>query len=228
MKIIQKALIFCISLGFLTWQAKAYECHYYKVKKGDTIDGIALKFHVYTKSIKEANPSLMRHKFLSIGQKICIPYKPKKPKIPTMSYKVKSGDTLSVLAERFGTSVRELKELNNLHRNYLIKGQVIKVPYNTKYVERYEGRKYKLYIIKNGGTLRDVSDVTGVPLRILERLNPNLVNKYLNKGVVVKLGEKHYEENYQANKTKPLPSQPNNLKSLLKKRLILNQRCINM
>ena len=227
MKIIQKALIFCISLGLLTWQAGAYECHYYKVKKGDTIDGIALKFHVYTKSIKEANPSLMRHKFLFIGQKICIPYKPKRPRIPTMSYKVKSGDTLSVLAERFGTSVRELKELNNLHRNFLRAGETIKVPYNTKYVERYEGRKYKLYIIKNGGTLRDVSDVTGVPLRILEKLNPDLVGKYLNKGVVVKLGKKHitykkiiakakkrYEENYQANKTKPLPSQPNNLKSL--------------
>jgi len=214
MKIIQKALIFCISLGLLTLQAKAYECHYYKIRKGDTIDGIALKFHVYAKSIKEANPSLRRHKFLLIGQKICIPYKPKRPRIPTMSYKVKSGDTLSVLAERFGTSVRELKELNNLHRNFLRAGETIKVPYNTKYVERYEGRKYKLYIIKNGGTLRDVSDVTGVPLRILERLNQDLVDKYLNKGVVVKLGKKHYEENYQANKTKPLPSQPNNLKSL--------------
>jgi len=227
MKIIQKALIFCISLGLLTWQAKAYECHYYKIRKGDTIDGIAHKFHVYTKSIKEANPSLSKHKFLSIGQKICIPYKSKRPKIPTMSYKVKSGDTLSVLAERFGISVRELKELNNLHRNFLRVGETIKVPYNTKYVERYEGRKYKLYIIKNGGTLRDVSDVTGVPLRILEKLNPDLVGKYLSKGVVVKLGKKHitykkliarakkhYEENYQANKTKPLPSQPNNLKSL--------------
>ncbi|MGC9143519.1 LysM peptidoglycan-binding domain-containing protein [Hydrogenobaculum sp.] len=227
MKIIQKALIFCISLGLLTWQAGAYECHYYKVKKGDTIDGIALKFHVYTKSIKEANPSLRRHKFLSIGQKICIPYKPKKPRIPTMSYKVKSGDTLSVLAERFGTSVRELKELNNLHRNFLRVGETIKVPYNTKYVERYEGRKYKLYIIKNGGTLRDVSDVTGVPLRVLEKLNPELVGKYLNKGAVVKLGKKHitykkliarakkrYKENY---KTKPLPSHPNNLKALTQK-----------
>mgnify|MGYP001626323547 CR=1 FL=1 len=224
MKIIQKALIFCISLGLLTWQAKAYECHYYKVRKGDTIDRIALKFHVYTKSIKEANPSLRRHKFLSIGQRLCIPYKPKKPRIPTMSYKVRSGDTLSVLAERFGTSVRELKELNNLHRNFLRVGETIKVPYNTKYVERYEGRRYKLYIIKNGGTLRDVSDVTGVPLRVLEKLNPDLVGKYLNKGVVVKLGKKHitykrliarakkrYRENY---KTRPLPSHPNNLESL--------------
>jgi len=221
MKIIQKALIFCISLGLLTWQAKAYECHYYKIRKGDTIDGIALKFHVYTKSIKEANPSLRRHKFLSIGQKICIPYKPKKPKIPTMSYKVKNGDTLSVLAERFGTSVRELKELNNLHRNYLIKGQVIKVPYNTKYVKKYEGRKYKLYIIKNGGTLRDVSDVTGVPLRILERLNPDLVNKYLNKGVVVKLGKKNIAYKHPISKAekKQRPSNPDNLKALAKESL---------
>ncbi|GAB6078308.1 LysM peptidoglycan-binding domain-containing protein [Hydrogenobaculum acidophilum] len=224
MKIIQKALIFCISLGLLTWQAKAYECHYYKVRKGDTIDGIALKFHVYTKSIKEANPSLRRHKFLSIGQKLCIPYKPRKPRIPTMSYKVKSGDTLSLLAERFGTTVRELKELNNLHRSFLRVGETIKVPYNTKYIERYEGRKYRLYIIKNGGTLRDVSDVTGVPLRILEKLNPDLVGKYLNKGVVVKLGKKHitykrliarakkhYKENYVSTPSRPTP---NNLKSL--------------
>ncbi len=235
MKIIQKALIFCISLGLLTWQASAYECHYYKVKKGDTIDGIASKFHVYTKSIKEANPSLKKHKFLSIGQKLCIPYKPKKPKIPTMSYRVKSGDTLSVLAERFGTTVRELKELNDLHRNYLRVGETIKVPYNTRYIERYEGRKYKLYVIKNGGTLKDVADVTGVPLRVLERLNPDLVGKYLNKGVVVKLGKKkityerlisrakrRYKETYPAEtkEHKKIKRQaPSNLKELTRQEL---------
>ncbi len=189
MKIIQKALIFCTSLGLL-FGANAYECHYYKIRKGDTIDGIALKFHVYTSSIKEANPSLRKHKFLSIGKKICIPYKPKKPKVPTMSYKVRNGDTLSLLAEKFGTSIRELKELNDLHKSFLRRGETIKVPYNSEYMKKRYERKYKIYVIRRGGTLKDVSDVTGIPLRVLERLNPELRDKNLTKGMVVKLGKK--------------------------------------
>ncbi len=223
MKIGQKTLALFISLVFSVAQAKAYACHYYKIKKGDTLDVIARKFGVYTKSIKEANPSLKRSKFLSIGKTLCIPYNPPKPKIPTMSYKVRSGDTLSVLAERFDTSVREIKELNNLRRNFLKIGETLKVPYSKTYLKRLrerEERRYKIYVIKYGGTLKDVSDVTGVPLFVLKRLNPDLVGRNLSKGMVVKLGRKRVEHKYYTEtKThraihKPQSPSPSNLKAL--------------
>lgn len=213
MKICQKTLILFISLVFTVLEANAYACHYYKIRKGDTLDGIAEKFHVYTKSIKEANPFLRKQKFLSIGKRLCIPYKPKKPKLLTMTYKVKSGDTLSYIANKFGTTVREIKDINNLRRNFLRVGEKIKVPYNTEYIKRYESKKYNIYVIKYGGTLKDVSDVTGVPLSVLKRLNPNLVGKNLEKGIIVKLGKKHFLVEKHTHKKNVLPP-PNNLEKL--------------
>ncbi len=44
------------------------------------------------------------------------------------TYKVRSGDNLSIIAKRQGTNVRALKELNQLSSNMLKVGQVIKLP----------------------------------------------------------------------------------------------------
>lgn len=43
-------------------------------------------------------------------------------------YKVKSGDTLSVIASRFDTTVSDLRHRNALNNNSLNKGQVLKIP----------------------------------------------------------------------------------------------------
>ncbi len=47
---------------------------------------------------------------------------------PHREYEVKSGDTLSLIAEAFGTSVPKLKEMNGLKSDMLRIGQTIMVP----------------------------------------------------------------------------------------------------
>ena len=47
------------------------------------------------------------------------------------TYTVKSGDSLWSIANRFGTTVAVLKELNNLNTNELSVGQVLKLPEST-------------------------------------------------------------------------------------------------
>lgn len=47
---------------------------------------------------------------------------------PHKEYTVRNGDTLSLVAEAFGTSVRQIREMNNLKNDNLRIGQKLKVP----------------------------------------------------------------------------------------------------
>jgi LysM repeat protein len=51
-----------------------------------------------------------------------------KKKPTTRYYKVKSGDTLSEIAEKYNTSVAKIKKINNLKSDNLRIGQSLKIP----------------------------------------------------------------------------------------------------
>jgi LysM repeat protein len=108
----------------------------YTVVQGDTFSGIAKKFPGLTvKQIQEANPGVEPTK-LRIGQRIVIP-------APTVSapaapgglsaggaqvYTVKSGDTLTKIAEEYGTTVKALRAENNLITDKIKVGDKLKIP----------------------------------------------------------------------------------------------------
>jgi len=50
-----------------------------------------------------------------------------KPAAATSKYQVKRGDTLWEVAQRFGTSIRSLMELNNLNESVIYAGQMLLV-----------------------------------------------------------------------------------------------------
>jgi membrane-bound lytic murein transglycosylase D len=53
---------------------------------------------------------------------------PAKPAaVPTQKYKVRSGDTLFEIAQRFGTTIRHLMERNNLKKTAIYAGQMLLV-----------------------------------------------------------------------------------------------------
>jgi LysM repeat protein len=56
--------------------------------------------------------------------------KPKKttPKASYKYYKVRSGDTLSEIADRHRTTVTKIKKANGLRSNTIRPGQVLKIP----------------------------------------------------------------------------------------------------
>ena len=114
----------------------------YTIGRGDSFSTIAKKFPgVTARSIQEANPGVDPLK-LQIGQKIVIP----PPSVPVngaaangtsvtgdgeQTYTVKSGDNLTKIAERFGTSVRALRSANNLDTDNIKVGQKLKIPGKT-------------------------------------------------------------------------------------------------
>lgn len=102
----------------------------YTVASGDSLWSIANRFGVTVNDLKTANN--LTSNLLSIGQVLIIPTTgSNNPNNPTYTiYTVASGDSLWSIANRFGTTVDTIKNLNNLTSNLLSIGQVLQIPNN--------------------------------------------------------------------------------------------------
>jgi len=105
----------------------------YAAKKGDTMKTVARQFKVTVQNLAAANnlPTTAR---LRIGQKLQIPVSPGGGKTTGASgggwikYKVKSGDTLEKIADRYGCTISDLEAWNKIKRSKpLQRGQVLKI-----------------------------------------------------------------------------------------------------
>jgi murein DD-endopeptidase MepM/ murein hydrolase activator NlpD len=83
------------------------EIEIYTVKSGDTISGIAEKFHISVNTIRWAN-ELDKSTTIKVGQKLVI------LPITGIQYTVKSGDTVSGIAHKFDTDQGEILDFNDL------------------------------------------------------------------------------------------------------------------
>lgn len=103
---------------------------YYVVVKGDTLWGIAKKFNTTIDKIK--NDNKLTTNVLQIGQKLKILENniPENNDIGTnyYEYKVIKGDNLYSIANKYGTSVKEIKNLNNLSSDTIKINQILKIP----------------------------------------------------------------------------------------------------
>jgi membrane-bound lytic murein transglycosylase D len=92
----------------------------YTVKSGDTLWGVARKNGVSVPALASAN-GLSTKSELVAGRKLQIPGGKGGAKQPAestrMTYKVRSGDTLSEIAEKFNVSVRQLMTWNQLRQS---------------------------------------------------------------------------------------------------------------
>jgi LysM repeat protein len=107
----------------------------YTIARGDTFYGIAQKHGVSMNAVSKANPGVDPTR-LRPGQKIKVPAKTASVAAPAGNgggagngtYTVKSGDNLSRIASRQGTTVAALKSANNLRTDRINVGQKLKIP----------------------------------------------------------------------------------------------------
>ncbi len=110
----------------------------YIVVKGDTLAKIAKKNGVSLKALEAANPGVVPTK-LKVNQKLVIPAGGKSATeavSPTAAgaeaggdiYTVKSGDTLTRIARKHGTTVKAIEAANNLTTTKIKVGQKLKIP----------------------------------------------------------------------------------------------------
>lgn len=97
----------------------------YTVQKGDTLSGIAAKYGTSWQTLQALNGLADPNKIYP-GQKLKVPGAGEAPAEKT--YTVQSGDNLSSIAAKYGTSWQHLAQLNGLSNpNLIYPGQVLKV-----------------------------------------------------------------------------------------------------
>lgn len=150
----------------------------YRVRRGDTLGHIA-KRHGTTVDMLVAMNDLEQTNFIKPGQMLTVPANrtaeahiardPVEPQRP-QRYRVRAGDSLSLIAARFDTTVSTLAMLNGLSRPYLIMpGQVLDVQ---------QPMPLRHYQVKRGDTLGRVARRFRTTVAALAALN-NLRAPYL-------------------------------------------------
>lgn len=87
-------------------------------------------------------------------------------------YKVKNGDSLYSISKKFGVSVKQIKQDNNLQQSKVKKNQVLNI--STKESSKNTAKsksKQNYYIVKKGDTLSEIARKTQLPLKKIMALN---------------------------------------------------------
>jgi peptidoglycan DL-endopeptidase LytE len=87
-------------------------------------------------------------------------------------YKVKNGDSLYSISKKFGVSVKQIKQDNNLQQSKVKKNQVLNI--STKESSKNTAKsksKSTYYTVKKGDTLSEIARKTQLPLKKIISLN---------------------------------------------------------
>ena len=144
----------------------------YTVKSGDSLWKIANQYGVTVNELKSLND--LTSDILSIGQVLKIPSSSSSNSSGS-TYTVKAGDSLWNIANQYGITVDELKNLNNLTSNTLSIGQILKVPNGGN-----------TYTVKSGDSLWSIANRYGTTVDTLKSLN-GLTSNTLSIGQVLRL-----------------------------------------
>ncbi len=105
------------------------------VEKGDTLWHIAQKYGVTVQEIGAANPGIVAER-LQPRQVLVIPAPrpapvPLEESWPGKVYTIEKGDTLIGISRKFGVTVPELRDVNDLRTDVIMAGKKLKIPQQT-------------------------------------------------------------------------------------------------
>jgi LysM repeat protein len=168
------------------------------VKPGETLSEIAERYGTTVQRLMQLN-NLQTPQDLWAGSRIQVPgASSSSAGVPgrssgTGNYTVKSGETLSEIAERYGTTVQRLMQLNNLQTPQdLWAGSRIQVP-GASTPSRTTGtrppvnRNAREHRVQPGETLSEIASLYGIPMSRLVALNGLSQPNNVQAGTTLKL-----------------------------------------
>jgi peptidoglycan lytic transglycosylase D len=174
------------------------------VASGETLGEVARRYRVTVPALESAN-HLEAHAALPSGFLLNVPTPP--PAVKLVSYRVKRGDTLEGIAERYDVTVAQLKRWNNIHGTSVPRGSRLRIyaggdPVNNNRAKSKvaesggaavrsvsTGAREKdeavQYHVKPGETLYSIARAYKTTVSAIRRSNPFLADRPLEAGDVL-------------------------------------------
>ncbi len=160
---------------------------WYRVRRGDTLSEIAVRYRTSISYIRELNDMNRRRSFLRVGQRLKVPDGPRRPrrvarrsssaKRSTASvggryHVVRRGDTLSGIAAHYGLSISQLRRWNGLRGRSLIRvGQRLRITPAGEASKKVARSRRKIHVVRRGENLTAIARRYHVPLARLTEAN---------------------------------------------------------
>ena len=164
---------------------------YHKVRRGETLSSIAEKYGVTVSNLREWNG--LSSSSINAGQRLAVdrsvakksPAKSSKQSASsTTTHKVRRGETLGSIAEKYGVSVSDLREWNGITGSNIKAGQKLIVKGGAaKSSGKSKKSSYITYTVKSGETLGGIAERNGTTAAAIRRANGI-------KGSMIRVGQK--------------------------------------
>ncbi len=162
------------------------------VQRGESIYSVANRYGIRPIDLRNLNNLSFDDDNIQVGQKLIIAKnkvtesdfaKAEAAEKPTIvKHKVARGETLSQIADLYGTSADEIKKQNNLRKNSVKKGQILKIATNiadenvAKSIEKTAQEKLSIHKVKRGESLSSIALQYGVTEDQLRSWNKKDIN----------------------------------------------------
>ena len=142
----------------------------HKIKRGDSLSSIALKYGTTVAELKRLNN--LKSNTAVLGKRLKLPKgknvveKNASSNVSTTIHIVKRGDSLSKISSRYNVTINALKRANGLTKNSVYEGQKIKIPGDVS-----SFRAATKHTVKRGDTLSEIAEKYGVTISSIMRAN---------------------------------------------------------
>jgi membrane-bound lytic murein transglycosylase D len=181
----------------------------YKVRRGDTLGGIARRYRTSVSSIRKKNK--LRSNLIRVGQRLRIPtrysgtasYAKSSGTQKSGSYnaasnplyhKVRKGDTVGGISSKYRVSIKTLKSANKLRSNTIYPGQKLIIPGRSGYAKNtnsHVASKATTHRVRRGDTLSGIAARYHVSIHSLKREN-KIRGTMIRPGQILRLPTKVY------------------------------------